>query len=159
EELEVRLMLDASSEQFISRLYDDLFQRPADMPGLEGWSALIDRGVDRDVVASGMLQSPEFHMQELGSLYFSLLGRSPDPQGFNGFFHFLQTGGRLDQVETVILGSPEYFQRAGGGQDTFLVSLYHDVLGRDIDPVGRDGFTRLLQDGTTPTEVAAVVLN
>jgi hypothetical protein len=50
------MSFDGSSEQFVSRLYNDLFQHPADTPGLQSWSAVLNSGGSRDQVALGMLQ-------------------------------------------------------------------------------------------------------
>src|SRR5262249_37668216 len=41
--------------------------------------------------------------------------------------------------------------------DGFLTSLYHDVLGRDIDPAGESGFKAFLAQGQSHTVVAMLV--
>src|SRR5262249_34833444 len=148
-----------SSRQFVLRLYDDLFQRPADTPGLNAWTAFLDGGASRQQVAAGLVRSSEFHALELGNLYGAMLGRPPDPQGFAAFLQFLLSGARVAQAKSIIRGSRDYFRRSGSQANSFLVPLYHDVLGRDIDPVGQAAFSSLLQQGVTRTDVAALVVN
>jgi hypothetical protein len=113
EELEPRVLLNAVDEQYVLRLYDDLFQRPADASGLQFWSSLLDQGASRTQAAAGLAGSTEHQIQEIDQFYASLLKRAPDPQGLNDSLQFLQSGGRSDQLEAVILGSPEYFRDAG----------------------------------------------
>ena len=61
----------------------------------------------------------------------------------------LNAGGTLQQVESSILISPEYFQRAGGSIAGFLGALYHDVLGRGLDPSGAMLYGQLLSMAPT----------
>src|SRR5438874_1747684 len=81
EELEARILMNASNEQLVARLYDDLLQRPADAQGLQYWNGLLDQGVSRGQIALGFLESSEHQAQDLGSLYGTLLGRGPDAAG------------------------------------------------------------------------------
>src|SRR5439155_7559098 len=57
----------------------------------------------------------------------------------------LTSGGSAAQMEAILLSSPEYLQVRGGGTDNgFLAAVYHDVLGRAIDPSGAQGWGRQL---------------
>ena len=159
EELEARILMNATNEQYVSRLYDDLLERPADPSGLQSWNALLDQGASRIQVAEGFLGSAEHQIQLIGNLYESLLERAPDASGLSGWLQFLQTGGRSDQLEALILGSPEYFSDAGASANGFLASLYHDVLGRPIDSSGLASFTNALQSGVTRTQVASAIVD
>jgi RHS repeat-associated protein len=159
EELEARILLNAANDQYVSRLYDDLLERPADPSGLQAWNALLDQGTSRIQVAEGFLGSKEQEIQLIGNMYESLLKRAPDLSGLSGSLQFLQTGGRSDQLEAIILGSLEYFGDTGTSANSFLGSLYHDVLGRPIDPSGLALFTSALQTGATPTQVARAVVD
>ena len=159
EELEARTLMNATNEQYVLRLYDDLLERPADPSGLQSWNALLDRGASRIQVAEGFLGSAEHQTQQIGNLYESLLKRAPDPLGLSGSLQFLQTGGRSDQLEALILGSPEYFSDTGASANSFLVSLYHEILGRPIDPSGLASFTNALQSGVTRTQVALTIVD
>ena len=159
EALETRILMNAADEQYVLRLYDDLLERPADPSGLQSWSGLLDQGASRIQVVEEFLGSAEHQIQQIGNLYESLLKRAPDPLGLSGWLQFLQTGGRSDQLEAFILGSPEYFSDAGGSANSFLASLYHDVLGRPIDPSGLASFTNALQSGVTRTQVASAIVD
>jgi len=159
EQLEARILMNAADEQFVLRLYDDLLERQADPSGLQSWSGMLDQGASRMQVAEGFLGSAEHESQLIGNMYESLLKRAPEPLGLSSWLQFLQTGGRTDQVEALILGSPEYYSAAGASANAFLVSLYHDVLGRSIDPSGLATFTNALQSGVTRTQVASAIVD
>src|SRR5262245_11830095 len=66
EPLESRLLLDgATSQLFVSRLYEQILLRPADSTGLEGWTGLLDQGRPRSEVAVGFLNSPEYQTPQV----------------------------------------------------------------------------------------------
>ena len=159
ERLEDRLLLSVANNQTVLRLFDDLLERPAEASGLQFWTGLLAHGSAPGEVALGILDSVESHTTDISKFYFDFLGRAPDAPGLAGFVNFVQSGGRLDQVESGILGSPEFLQRAGGTQDRFLATLFLDVLGRQIDPVGQAAFTNMLNQGRTRADVAALVVN
>jgi RHS repeat-associated protein len=158
EELEGRIVMDSTNIQVVQRYFNDLFQRPADSSGLQFWSSGLDAGASKGQVALGILDSTEYRLDQVDVTFWKLLKRGLDPQSAGSFDHFLASGGNIEQVQAILLGSPEYLQRSGGGRAQFLASLFHDVLGRDIDPIARDTFTRALDNGVSRTDVAAVVL-
>jgi RHS repeat-associated protein len=159
EQLEARILLNASDQQFVLRLYDDLLERTADPSGLQHWTSLLGQGASRTQVAAGFLGSVEHQVQLIGNTYVNLLKRLPDPHSWEVWLNFLQGGGRSDQLKADILGSAEYFSDSGSTTNGFLVSIYHDVLGRPIDPYGLAAFTKALESGITRTQVAAVIVN
>ena len=158
EPLEARLLLDASSEAFVSRLFDDVLQRPPDSAELESATAQLDRGVSRTQVALGILDGPEYQAQVLGGMYQSLLGQPPDPKTVSQLVRRAQGPGRLAQDESQVLGSAAYYQRAGGRPDKFLDALFRDVLGRPISASEKAFYSRLLKGGARRSDVAARVL-
>jgi uncharacterized delta-60 repeat protein len=151
----------SDSQRFVSQVYLDLLQRPADSAGLANWSSAIDRGqLSRTQVVSSIETSPEYHMLEIKRLYVLLLRRSADSSGLGAFTTFLNQGGSAEQVATVIMGSDEYFNRGGGGSNTGLVqAIYRDILHRAADPSGSQSWTQALNSGTPRGTVAGAILN
>jgi uncharacterized secreted protein with C-terminal beta-propeller domain len=145
--------------QYVDHLYQDLLGRHADMTGLEYWGRKLKQGtLTRTQVATGVLGSAEYRTDQIDHLYASLLGRKADATGLKLFLAELGAGASLDDVRAVILGSPEYFQHAGGTTAAFLNSLYHDVLGRNVDLTGASFFATELKGSYTRAQVAEQVL-
>ena len=160
EVLEERVLLNATSEQFVERIYDDLLQRPVDAAGRTFWTDLLDSGAARGQVARGLLDSAEYRSSAIEYLYSSHLDRAADTGGLDYWLQTLAAGVASETVEASILGSPEYFQHHGHGADnTFLASLYHDALGRAIDADGSTFWGKQLQNGVARTDVAHGILH
>jgi hypothetical protein len=88
------------------------------------------------------------------------LNRMADAGGLATYTAFLASGGTDEQVAAALAGSQEYFQNRGGASNNgFLTALYQDVLNRAIDTGGLQTFTQLLANGTTRTQVAAILLS
>jgi hypothetical protein len=149
----------SANQRFVAHLYRDLLGRAPDPAGLTLWSGLLDQGVSAYLVARAIENSPEHHLLEVRQLYERLLRREPDPLGLAGWVGFLNRGGTEEALQAQLLGSAEYISRQGGGTAAgFLDALYHDVLGRPLDPVGARGWGRWLAQGAPPAAVAAAVL-
>jgi uncharacterized delta-60 repeat protein len=151
--------IGVGSQRFVSQVYLDLLQRPADSAGLTFWSSSIDQGMSRASVVAGIEASVEYHTLIVKRLYLLVLRRTVDPFGLNGFVTFLNQGGTTSQLESTLLGSDEYFNRRGDGSNNgFLQVLYQDVLRRPIDPTGSGGWNQTLNSGVPRGTVAASIL-
>jgi RHS repeat-associated protein len=159
EELEPRVLLSAADDRAVTRLYDDLLQRPVEPFGLSVWGGQLEHGASRLAVALGIARSPEYQALQVNGLYADYLHRSGDPQGLNAWLGILAGGGSLTDVRLGILASPEYAQARGGGgtPDGFLAALYHDVLGRPVDAAGQAAFSAVLAHGGSARAVAEAV--
>jgi uncharacterized protein DUF4214 len=94
------------------------------------------------------------------NLYRALLGRSGDAGGMNAFEQFLQNGGTVEQVEAAMIGSLEYLTNHGGGvNDGFLSAVYHDLLGRAIDPNGLAFFRQEMVAGVSRATIAVQLIS
>ena len=101
----------ATSESFVTALYNDLLGRPPDSAGLAYWAGEHRRGVSTATIASGFYGSVESRGQRVDSLYQRVLGRAADPAGRQFWI------GRLLVVDDVALAvdlavSDEFFTRA-----------------------------------------------
>jgi len=161
EPLESRELLDAATTaNFISKIYPDLLNRPADTAGLNVFGAALQAGqLTRPAVVTAIEASPEYRTGLVQGLYSQLLHRSADAAGLAAFTNFLGLGGTPEQVAALLAGSPEYFQsRGGSSNDGFLNALYADVLHRTVDAGGRTSFDQLLGMGVSRIYVANVIL-
>jgi RHS repeat-associated protein len=144
------------------RVVDDLFHailgRAADAGGLGAFAGLLERGVSREYVALALENSPEARINQVEALYHAYLGRAADPSGLSASTDLLMSGATAERLQAAILGSPEYFNLHGGSNVSFLEALYHDALGRNIDPGGLALESSFLQQGASRSEIAQDVL-
>jgi hypothetical protein len=160
EQLEQRLLLNASNLGFVSQAYQDLLAHAPDAGGLAFWGSLLDQGAGRFEVVQGIENGYEFRARQVQGWFAKLLDRPAEPAAVNLGVAFLAAGGTMEQLEATILGSPEYFLQHGQGSTTgFLAAAYHDVLGRAMDPSGAQAFSQAMAAGATPAGVAAILVN
>jgi hypothetical protein len=147
------------NQKFVAQAYLDLLGRPADPGGLTLFVNFLNAGGTRQAVSAAIESSGEYRNDVVNALYQKYLHRPADPMGLAAFSNFLATGGTDEQVAAILIGSPEYFQNRGGGtNDGFLNALYSDALNRAVDPTGRSIFDAALANGTTPTQIASLIL-
>jgi cyclophilin family peptidyl-prolyl cis-trans isomerase len=151
----------ASNQSFVTQLYQDLLGRAPDSQGLNSFTTALNQNtLTRTQVVHAMLTSDEGRRHEIQDLYQTYLNRAADSVGLNLSLSFMNAGGTLQNVRAVIIGSSEYFQsRSGSSNDNFLTNVYHDALGRAIDPVGHSLGSQALNAGMDRVKVAQVVLN
>jgi hypothetical protein len=143
---------------FLNRVYATVLGRPVDAGGLAYWEDQLMAGLSRTQVVATIEGAGEYRVHAVDQLYQRLLGRPADPGGEQLFANALANGATLEAVMAAMLGSAEYLQRAGGTTAGFLNSLYHDTLGRVIDPTGNQTWTTALAGGVAQGAVAALVM-
>jgi uncharacterized delta-60 repeat protein len=147
------------NQRVVSQMYLDLLFRPVDTSGLAHWSSLLDQGVARTDVVQAIQASAEYRAAAVRDAYQRLLLRLPDAGGSAAWAQFLAAGATQDQLEASLLGSAEYSSNPGRDtNDGFLAALYHDTLGRAIDPSGQASWGQALAQGASRTDVALAVL-
>lgn len=138
--------LTTPNQKLVGKMYLALLGRPPEATGLATWAGQLDAGVSAADVALQIESSLEYRIDQVQAVYQTFLKRSADAQGLNDWTNFLISGGTVEGMKARFLGSPEYFQlQAGGTNLGFLVSLYRDVLGREIDATGFSTFLPMLQ--------------
>jgi hypothetical protein len=144
-----------ANERFVTQLYVTLLMRQPDSAGLANWTALLDQGTSRTLVAQAIEQSPEWRTDQVQALYRQFLHRTADSSGLSTFVAFLNEGGTLEQVKAILTGSAEYLQvRGHAATDGFLTALYQDALNRSPDAGGLAAFTQALNMGASRQQVA-----
>lgn len=147
-----------ANERFVTQLYLNLLLRQPDPGGLAHWTALLDQGTSRTLVAQAIEQSQEWRSDQVQALYRQFLRRDADPSGLNTFVTFLSNGGTLQQLKAILTSSDEYLLVQGGASNNgFLTALYHEALNRPPDAGGLAAFTQALSQGATRQQVAAAV--
>ena len=148
------------NQQFISQVYLDFLNRPADPTGLADWSALLDAGQSRQQVVYEIEQTQEYANVTVQQLYQRYLHRAADPTGLSDFSSQLLAGRTIEQVSASIAGSEEFFVTQGGStNDGFLNALYQDALGRPIDSFGLHFWELGLDLGLTRNQVSFLVMS
>jgi uncharacterized delta-60 repeat protein len=162
--LTARLLGDSPSgdanQRFVSQVYLDLLQRPADPAGLAGWSGLLDSGQETSQqVARGIESSQEYHNLVVNELYGKYLQRAADPTGLAAWSAFLAGGGTIDQLRAMLLGSAEYFADSGSTNSGFVAAVYRDALARPPDSGGAQFWQGALSSGASPLAVASAIID
>jgi len=148
-----------ANQIYVSQLYLDLLDRPADAGGLSTFAAALDSGtMVRQAVVEAILSSNEYRTNEVQHLYQAYLKRAADPGGLTTFVTILNGGGTNEQVATALAGSQEFSQTQGGGTNAgFLNALYQDALGRPVDANGLAAWENALAQSTTRGQVATAI--
>jgi subtilisin-like proprotein convertase family protein len=150
--------LASPEERFVSQLYLDLLDRPADSIALATLIETIRSGASRAQIAQSVLSSAEYRRGLIQNFYQRFLGRSVDEEGLGILLNSFQNGATDEQIIAAIVGSAEYFAAHGGTTNGFLEALFNDLLGRPIDPLGRTTLGQALASDSTRAQVAGTVL-
>lgn len=83
---------------FVNALYRDLFSRTPDPTGAASWTQLLCTGRSRTKVATDMMNSAEYVLDEVNAPYAELLNRAPDDDGQAYFQQLLSAGAPPEQA-------------------------------------------------------------
>ena len=83
-------------------------------------------------------------------LYQAAFARTPDTVGLSHNIRLVDGGLTLQQMSSAFIGSAEFQQRYGTNvtDAAYINALYRNVLGRDADPTGLEGWQARLNDGS-----------
>jgi Domain of unknown function (DUF4214) len=131
----------APPEMFTTQQYEDFLGRAPDDGGLSWWTYLLDTQ-DMTVVdlVDTFLDSAEFGgtVAPVARLYFAVFRRIPDFGGLGYWLSQFRNGMSLGTIADNFVASGEFVSTYGALDDGAFVDLvYHNVLGRDPDPAGR----------------------
>jgi hypothetical protein len=124
---------------FVANLYKDVLGRttaPA-LSEVQYWVGQILAGMSRATVAAAFVASTEAHGHVVDADYLLMLGRPADPAGRAYWTAQLDQGVFNEHVLGLFGGSPEYYSspsKGSGNDDTFITSLYRDLLQRTPQP-------------------------
>jgi SpoIID/LytB domain protein len=121
----------AQAEQVVRALYQDVLGRGPDPAGLANWTSAVLTTGNAQVVARGLIYSPERMNTLVVALYRSALLRDPEPAGRDSWVRNLEASRSLTSLQVSIYGSPESLQRLGRGDlRAWAGALYVALLGR-----------------------------
>ncbi|HLJ97755.1 MAG TPA: DUF4214 domain-containing protein [Gemmataceae bacterium] len=142
-----------SNTQYLTSLYNKLLGRAPDGPGLGTHlnTILVGYQAQRQALASSVDTSTEYRSNLVTTLFKTYLRRSPSAAENAGRVAQLAAGTTDEQLISSLVSSPEYFQNpALGASDNskWLNQAYRDILGRDRDTAGSQGFLNGLNNNT-----------
>lgn len=156
---------------FVTRLYAEVLNRPADQGGYESWVDSLANGAARGDVALGFALSGEHVAQATSSipagtfvpdvsatdaarLYYGVLDRAPDASGLVYFTDALHHGASAATMAGALLGSTEGSGLSGLSDADFVQHLYQGSLGRAAETSAVASWTAAMSAGETRVEVA-----
>ncbi|MCZ2823745.1 MULTISPECIES: S8 family serine peptidase [unclassified Modestobacter] len=149
-----RLLNTAAIERYVTKVYQDLFQRAPDPIGLNSWVTSLSRGVAYGEVANGITYSQEFRSRLIAASYQRYLGRGPDSEGLANWLTAMGGGLHIEQMQAGFIASQESYLQAGSDDRTWIANLYQSVLGRAAATSEVDSWQGRLHGGASRQDVA-----
>ncbi|WP_426594185.1 DUF4214 domain-containing protein [Cellulomonas sp. McL0617] len=141
-------------DNYVTSVYEDLFDRPPDWTGLTNWTAALRTGTPRIAVANAITSSQEFRSDLITDAYAAYLGRGPDAGGLQSWLRAMGAGTTVEQLDSGFIASDEYWAAAGGTSADWVRALYADVLGRNAGDSEVAAWVGQLNGGATRAQVA-----
>ena len=152
---------DGANERWVSHLYRDILGRAADTAGVAGWDAALRSGMTRAQVSAAFGNSLEQDRHVVDADYVTYLRRNASPADISGWAGLMQHGTTDQALEIALLSSPEYFSNpslGNGNFDTWLNSVYTDVLHRPLDAGSQTAADTAHAHGVTNAQFATAVV-
>lgn len=176
---EVQQHLNATDNVgFVEELYETVLGRQSDANGANGWITQLNAGVSRVDVADSFVFSsehiadiqpafsvgifvPDLHTSDVARLYYAMLDRAPDAGGLQGFTSGVENGvASLRDVAQAVINSPEYDSHTGAlSNSAYVQNIYEQVLGRQADAGGLQGWTDVLAQGASRASLVTAVVD
>ena len=153
---------------FVAQAYVGLLGRDADYNGFRGWLNWLENGGSQIGLVDTFLNSGEFKTtfgasltdtQFVTLMYQKILLRQPDSGGLNGWVSYLASGGTRDQVALSFLQSAEFAGLMSTQNRVTISLLYFDMLRRQPDLGGFNGWVAALNSGTSLADIITGFLN
>lgn len=155
-----------SDSDFVRLLYANVLHRAPDPEGEDYWLGQLADGMSREQALIGFSESTEnklalmaFTMEgDLGKLYRlyqAAFDRMPDVPGLDAWSRGMADGLSLIEIASRFVASPEFAALYGEqpSDARFVELLYANVLGREPDAAGYQGWTDALSSGISRAQV------
>jgi hypothetical protein len=159
-----------SNEVLVAEMYQQVLHRTPDASEADYWVRVLDAGLTHADLLVQFAESDENRQaletapnvsyaatteQEVARLYEAAMQRGADPGGFAYWTTALVNGDTLGHVATQFISSPEFATHYGRDttNDTFVTTLYANVLGRTPDHAGNAGWVEALTKGVSRADV------
>ncbi|MBF8680109.1 DUF4214 domain-containing protein [Pseudomonas fulva] len=151
----------SDAEAAALRMYQGILGRDADVDGAKSFVGAVNGGTSLTDIANVFLNSAEFggavNATDINELYQALLGRDADAEGSQAWQGLLQSGGSLADVAASIAVSAEA-QSVDDSNGEFISNLYSNVLGREAEEAGLQGWVSALYNGASRADVAKSIV-
>lgn len=121
---------EAEVNAYITRVYNDLFQRDPDPTGLAWWSRALLGGTPYGEVADSITYSDEYRARLINASYSHYLGRAAEGAGIAFWLGSMRSGLHIEQMQAGFIASDEFYARGGGTDAGWVNLLYESVLDR-----------------------------
>lgn len=126
----ISILADGSLEAAVGRLYEVLFDREADLPGLEFWLGRADDGDTLEHITASMLASEEFASNGsqtdsgfLDSLYANTFDREADAAGKEYWLEKMSEGMSKVDIASCFADSDEAVQLMGIDGNQYVIDI------------------------------------
>jgi subtilisin family serine protease len=153
-----------NNRAFVDAIYRAILGRPAEISGLDFWTARLAVTARVDVVHQ-IMKAPEAYRTKVARWYAEDLGRPGTLDqlkadgGVSYWTNLLASGVPDTQVRAAILGSGEYIARSGGSNESFLAAAYPATLGRSGSAAELANAVVWLQSGVAPSSLVSALLS
>lgn len=144
----------ARIQRYITKVYQDLFNRGVDPAGLATWTDKLVTGTPRVSVANSITSSREYRSRLITGSYQHYLNRAPDAGGMETWLGAMGRGMTIQEMEAGFLSSPEYYVKAGNTDAGWVGKLYQHVLGRSAGASEISHWVGKLNQGSSRRGVA-----
>ena len=135
---------------YVQQVFRGFLRREVDSEALDAYgNALAAGAITHSGIVAELLNSAEFNQNvaPVMRLYLGALQRMPDPN-MNDWVTAMRTSTSLAAMVATFAGSQEFSDRYGAFSNRdYVKQLYTNILGREADPAGLDGWTASLDSG------------
>lgn len=126
------LIADAApySTAFVSGVFRDVLDRPADSGTLHWLVTFLDQGQPVRDVATAVVYSNEYAANTVQAAYQQYLGRGAEAAALHLWGNALHSGMTDEQFAATLVASDEFYLRAGGNNGAWVQAAYQSILGR-----------------------------
>ncbi len=138
-------------------MYQDVLNRPPSGDDINFWTAQLNSGVSRLVMAQAVWESAEHRTIEVHQYFEQYLKRPPDPAAQTYWVAQMLAGLSETGIQLALLESPEYASAHPAIAD-YITGLYNDVLNRQPDPAEVQVWVGAAAAGATQGQIALAFL-
>jgi hypothetical protein len=147
----------SSDADYVQEVFRGFLRRDADPGALIAYGNALAAGtVTHGSEVDTLLNSTEFNssVAPVSRLYLAAFHRVPDAAGLDNWVAYVGAGNPLQSAADAFVASEEFQLTYGSLNDTqFVTLLYDNVLGREPDPAGLQGWVNQLALGAPRGQV------
>lgn len=147
-----------AAEAFVSSLYLDILERPAESTGLNAWTGMMATGSSRANIVEALWNSAEHRAMQINEYYSTFLNRGPSSGELSNWINLMQSGVEESLVMRTFASSQE-FSQLYVNDSNFVNALYSKVLGRAASSGEQQYWADDLASGTSRFEIVQTFFN